>query len=95
MSAGYRPSIRMVPCQRPETATLGARRPQVSLQAILDPSDVERFGGIGAASNRSKSEEPPLLLPVVRQFPGKRYKPCWRQLGGLLADQDRANDFGR
>jgi len=49
----------------------------------------------GAASGRGKPEEPPLLLPVVRQIPGKRCKPCRRQLDGLLADQDRANDFRR
>ena len=46
-------------------------------------------------SGRRKSEEPPLLLPIVRQIPGKHYKPCRCQLDGLLANQDRANDFGR
>jgi hypothetical protein len=50
---------------------------------------------IGAASGRRKSEEPPLLLPIVRQIPGEHDEPCGRQLDGLLADQDRANDFGR
>jgi len=40
-------------------------------------------------------EEPPLLLPIVRQIPGKHDEPCGRQLDGLLADQDRANDFRR
>jgi len=51
--------------------------------------------GIGAASGRRKSEEPPLLLPIVRQIPGEHYEPCGRQLDGLLADQVRANDFRR
>jgi hypothetical protein len=49
---------------------------------------------IGAASGRRKSEEPPLLLPVMRQSPGEHYERG-RQLDGLLADQDRANDFRR
>jgi len=48
---------------------------------------------IGAASGRRKSEEPPLLLPIVRQIPGEHDEPCGRQRDGLLADQDRANDF--
>jgi hypothetical protein len=51
--------------------------------------------GIGAASGRRKSEEPPLLLPIVRQIPGEHYEPGGRQLDGLLADQDRANDVRR
>jgi hypothetical protein len=51
--------------------------------------------GVDAASGRRKSEEPPLLLPIVRQIPGEHDEPCGRQLDGLLADQDRANDFRR
>ena len=31
----------------------------------------------------------------MRQSPGEHYEPCGRQLDGLLADQDRANDFRR
>jgi hypothetical protein len=50
---------------------------------------------IGAASGRRNSEKLPLLLPIVRQIPGKHCKPCGRQLDGLLAGQDRANDFRR
>jgi hypothetical protein len=30
-----------------------------------------------------------------RQIPGEHYEPRGRQLDGLLADQDRANDFRR
>jgi IS1 family transposase len=30
----------------------------------------------GAASGRRKSEEPPLLLPIVRQSPGEHDEPC-------------------
>jgi hypothetical protein len=36
-----------------------------------------------------------LLLPIVRQIPGEHYEPCERQLDGLAAGQDRANDFRR
>jgi hypothetical protein len=50
---------------------------------------------IGAASGRRKSEEPPLLPPIVGQVPGEHDEPCGRQLDGLLAGQDRANDFRR
>jgi hypothetical protein len=50
---------------------------------------------IGAASGRRKSEEPPLFLPIVRQSPGEHDEPGGRQLDGLVADQDRANDFRR
>jgi hypothetical protein len=67
----------------------------MSLGPVFDPSHVEQLCWIGAASGRRKSEEPPLLLPIVRQIPGKRYEPRRRQLHRLLADQDRANDFGR
>jgi hypothetical protein len=49
----------------------------------------------GAASGRRKSEEPPLFLPIVRQSPGEHDEPGGRQLDGLVADQDRANDFRR
>ena len=37
---------------------------------------------IGAASGRRKSEEPPLLLPIVRQIPGEHDEPRRRQLDG-------------
>jgi hypothetical protein len=32
---------------------------------------------IGAASGRRKSEEPPLLLPIVRQIPGEHCELCF------------------
>ena len=51
--------------------------------------------GVGAASGRRKSEEPPLLLPIVRKISGMRYETRRHQLDGLLANQDRANDFRR
>jgi len=65
-----------------------------SLGPVFDPSQ-RALCWIGAASGRHKSEEPPLILPIVRQIPGEHDEPCGRQLDGLLADQDRANDFRR
>ena len=56
----------------------------MSLRPFFGPSDVEHRGGICAASGRRKSEELPLLLPIVRQIPGKHYKPCRCQLDRLL-----------
>jgi hypothetical protein len=81
--------------QRRQTPGCGARTAAGSLEAVFDPSDVEHCSGIGAASGRRKSEEPPLLLPIMRQIPGEHDEPCGRQLDGLLADKNRANDFRR
>ena len=67
----------------------------MSLGPVFDPVAWRALCWIGAASGRRKSEEPPLLLPIVRQIPGEHDEPCGRQLDGLLADQDRANDFRR
>ena len=39
---------------------------------VFDPLHVEHCSGIGAASGRRKSEEPPLLLPIMRQIPRAR-----------------------
>jgi hypothetical protein len=44
---------------------------------------------IGAVSGRRKSEEPPLLLPIVRPIPGKHDEPCGRQLDWLTAFEER------
>jgi hypothetical protein len=65
----------------------------MSLGPVFDPSHVEHCDR--AASGRRKSEEPPLLLPIVPQIPGEHDEPSRRQLDGLLADQNRANDFRR
>jgi len=64
-------------------------------RARFRPVTCRALGWIGAASGRRKSEEPPLILPIVRQIPGEHDEPCGRQFDGLLADQDRANDFRR
>ena len=58
---------------------------------FFDPSDVEHCRGIGGASGRRKLEEPPLLLPIVRQIPGKHDEPWRRQLDGLLAEINAAS----
>jgi hypothetical protein len=50
--------------------------------------------GLGAVSGRRKSEEPPLLLPIVRQISGKGYETCRRQLSGLFTGHNCAIDFG-
>src|SRR5580692_12091812 len=81
--------------QRRQTPECGAGTAAGSLEAVFDPSDVEHCSGIGAASGRRKTEEPPLLLPIMRQIPGEHDEPCGRQLDGLLADKNRANDFRR
>jgi hypothetical protein len=64
-------------------------------RARFRPVTCRALCSIGAASGRRKSEEPPLLLPIVRQIPGEHCEPCGRQLDGLVAGQDRANDFRR
>ena len=76
-------------CRCPATAT---KLQRVST-ARFRPVTCRALCGIGAASGSRKSEEPPLLPPIMRQIPGEQYEPCGRQLDGLLADQDRANDF--
>jgi hypothetical protein len=38
-------------------------------RSVFDPSHVEHCSGIGAASGRRKSKEPPLLLPIMRKIP--------------------------
>jgi transposase len=49
---------------------------------------------IGAASGRRNSEEPPLLLPIVRQIPGEHYEPCGRQLDVIAGLAPNARDSG-
>ena len=93
MSAGYGLAIAMVGSQRRKTAAHGGSRRQASLWPFFGPSDVEHCGGVGVASSRRKSGEPPLLPPFVRH--GKRDEPRRRQLDGLSGGQDCANDVGR
>ena len=49
--------------------------------------------GLAAASARRKAQNPPLLPPIVRQISGQRDQPRRRQLDGVLAGQDAADDF--
>jgi hypothetical protein len=53
-------------------------------RARFRPVTCRAMRWIGATSGRRKSEEPPLLLPIVRQIPGKHDEPCGRQLDGLV-----------
>jgi FAD/FMN-containing dehydrogenase len=80
----------------PETQNRGLRRAMARdvSRAHFRPVTCRALCCVGAASGRRKSEEPPLLLPIVRQIPGGHDKPCRRQLDGLLTDQDRATISG-
>ena len=75
----------------PETQNGGLRRAKALgvSRARFRPVTCRALCWIGAASGRRKSEELPLLLPIVRQIPGEHYEPYGRQLDWLTALEER------
>src|SRR5258708_7269358 len=66
----------------PEKQTRGLRRAMARdvSTARFRPVTCRALCWNGAASGRRKSDEPPLLLPIVRQIPGEHEEPGGRQL---------------
>jgi hypothetical protein len=84
MSAGYSPSITMVRFQRRKTAAFGARRREMSLRPVFDPSHVEhcarsarRQAGANPRSRRCSCQSCGRVLESMTSRVGVSSTGCW------------------
>ena len=66
-----------------------------SLGPVFDPSHVEHWAGSARRQAGANPRSRRCSRHSCGRIPGEHDEPCGRQLDGLLAGQDRANDFRR